>query len=47
MRAPPDENEDPHFHSDDSDEESPVRADGRGLPGGFPDRSQTATSTYY
>lgn len=47
MRAPPDEREDLRFGSDpdDSDEDAPT--DTRGLPGGFPDRSETASSAYY
>lgn len=48
MRAPPDENEDLHFGSDpDDSEEDAVPAEARGPPGSFPDRSETATSTYY
>jgi len=47
MRAPPDENQ-LHFGSDpdDSDEDA-LPAEGRGPPGGFPDRIETASSAYY
>ncbi|KAJ5091126.1 hypothetical protein NUU61_005996 [Penicillium alfredii] len=48
MRAPPDENDDMRFGSDpdDSDEDA-APSDAPGPPGGFPDRSQTASSVYY
>jgi hypothetical protein len=49
MRAPPDENEDLHFGSDpdDSDEDVSALPPSLGLPGGFPDRSETASTAYY
>lgn len=46
MRAPPDENDDVHYESDADDSEEDAPVPGRGLPGGFPDRSETG-STYY
>lgn len=49
MRAPLDENEDLHFGSDpdDSDEDVSVLPQSHGPPGGFPDRSETASTAYY
>ncbi|KAJ5818891.1 hypothetical protein N7474_004482 [Penicillium riverlandense] len=49
MRAPPDENEDLHFGSDpdDSDEDVSALSPSLGLPGGFPDRSETASTAYF
>ncbi|KAJ5306971.1 hypothetical protein N7508_005986 [Penicillium antarcticum] len=48
MRAPPDERDDLQFGSDDdSDEDAAQPSDGRGPPGGFPDRRATASSVYY
>jgi hypothetical protein len=48
MRAPPEERDDLQFGSDDdSDEDAAQPSDGRGPPGGFPDRSATASSVYY
>ncbi|KAJ5781284.1 hypothetical protein N7457_006444 [Penicillium paradoxum] len=47
MRAPPDEINDVQFGSDDDSEDETGQFDGRGTPGGFPDRSATASSVYY
>ncbi|KAJ5125012.1 uncharacterized protein N7515_008837 [Penicillium bovifimosum] len=46
MRAPPDERNDVQFGGSDSEDEA-VQSDHRGPPGGFPDRSATASSVYY
>ncbi|KAJ5157677.1 pH-response regulator protein palC [Penicillium canariense] len=48
MRAIPDESVNARFGSDpDDSEEEPVSLGGPATPGGFPDRSQTASSVYY
>lgn len=47
MRAPPEEREDLHFGSDPDDSDEDVSAEARGPPGGFPDRSETASAAYY
>jgi hypothetical protein len=48
MRAPPEERDDLLFGSDDdSDEDAAQPSDGRGPPGGFPDRIATASTVYY
>ncbi|KAJ5703190.1 hypothetical protein N7488_010738 [Penicillium malachiteum] len=47
MRAPPEETGDGAFFGNESDsDDEDIAPDARGLPGGFPDRSETA-STYY
>ncbi|KAJ5355213.1 pH-response regulator protein palC [Penicillium cataractarum] len=48
MQALPDESVNMRFGSDpDDSEEEPVSAGGPTAPGGFPDRSQTASNVYY
>ncbi|KAJ5766052.1 uncharacterized protein N7511_003668 [Penicillium nucicola] len=48
MRAPSEERDDLQFGSDDdSDEDAAQPSGGRAPPGGFPDRSATASSVYY
>ncbi|KAJ5675226.1 uncharacterized protein N7477_005160 [Penicillium maclennaniae] len=47
MRAPPDEHQQLHFGSDPDDSDEEALPEPRGPPGGFPDRSETASSAYY
>lgn len=48
MRAPPEENKDLQFGSDDdSDDDSGQPDHSRGPPSTFPDRSATASRVYY
>lgn len=47
MRAPPEEREDLHYGSDPDDSDEDFPADARGPPGGFSDRSETASAAYY
>ncbi|KAJ6014285.1 hypothetical protein N7540_008876 [Penicillium herquei] len=48
MRAPPEESGDAAFFGNDPDsDDEDIPADTRGLPGGFPDRSETASTAYY
>lgn len=47
MRAPPEEHEDLHFGNDPDDSDEDVSPEPRGPPGGFPNRSETASAAYY
>jgi hypothetical protein len=47
MRVPPDERNDMQFGGSDDSEDEVGQPDQRGPPGGFPDRSATASSVYY
>ncbi|KAJ5555820.1 hypothetical protein N7461_004290 [Penicillium sp. DV-2018c] len=47
MRAPPDERNDVQYGGSDDSEDEVLQSDQRGPPGGFPDRSATASSVYY
>ncbi|KAJ5243508.1 uncharacterized protein N7469_001835 [Penicillium citrinum] len=47
MRAPPSDHQDLHFASDPDDSEDEEPSQTPGIPGGFPDRTQTASNVYY
>ncbi|KAJ5641271.1 hypothetical protein N7490_005271 [Penicillium lividum] len=47
MRAPPNEDENISFADDPDDSDEDISPEARGTPGGFPDRSDTASTAYY